>query len=169
MVSELQKTCLIADDTRSMRVMINNWMTRAGFLCSITENGNAAKAAIARSCPDVLITDIEMPFFNGLELVCWIRRSPNALLTSLPIVVITSLEDPELEKIVCEIGTRFVLRKPLSEHAVLAAVAEALRTGNNPSYCRPNFESPLGSLGFQSQVRRMAENAMRHDYTNDAP
>lgn len=168
MNSNPQKTCLIADDARSMRVLINNWMTRAGFLCCVTENGDAAKAVIEKSCPDILITDIEMPFLNGLELVCWSRQSRIARISTLPIIVITSLDDPELERIVGGIGTRFVLRKPLSEHIFLETVQEAMSTIKTPSCCHSIGEPMPETQNGDSLLRRMAQNAMRHNFTNDA-
>lgn len=147
-----------------MRVMLHNWMTRAGFLCSIAENGNTAKTIIEVNCPDVLITDIEMPFFNGLELVCWMRQNIKESISTLPIVVITSLEDPELERIICEVGTSFVLRKPLSENEFLRTVREAIASSKNRSHCSFKDAAGFKLLDCPTPLRRMAQNALGQDF-----
>jgi len=88
--------------------------------------------AIENGCPDVLITDIEMPLCNGLELVCWVRQHPVSKISTLPMVVITSLVDPELDQILFEIGTTYFLRKPLSEETVHCTVQTAMDSCTMP-------------------------------------
>ncbi len=164
MLSESKKICHIVDDTRGMRLIIDNWMTNAGMICTNSENGSEARAHIERHCPDVLITDIEMPLFNGLELVCWVRQSQVAKIASLPIVVVTGLHDPELEKILLELGTRFVVRKPLSEEAVLSMVHLAMNSQETPRFPSTARDSLLTQIAAPSLIRQMAQAAMRTNF-----
>ncbi len=166
MILEQPKTCLIVDDTRSMRVMINSWMNHAGLTSIIAENGKVARAAIEKHCPDVLITDIEMPMCNGLELVCWVRRHPVSKISTLPIVVITSLDDPELEQIILEIGTSFLLRKPLSEEAVRRTVRAAMDSCQTPLDALLKNPRLSGSSETWSLVRQMANDALLNHFRN---
>jgi len=144
-----------------MRVMIISWMTHAGLTSAIAENGEDARAVIEKNCPDVLITDIEMPLCNGLELVWWVRQHAVSKISKLPIVVITSLDDPELEEIIFEIGTRFLLRKPLSEEAVHRTVRAALESSIMASNALSKGLKWTDSNENWSLVRRMAHAAMR--------
>ena len=169
MLSESNKTCLIVDDTRGMRVVINSWMTRAGLRCTSLDNGSEAKTYIDLHCPDVLITDIEMPLFNGLELVCWVRQSLDPKIASLPIVVVTGLDDPKLETILLEIGTRFVVRKPLSEEAVLSMVHLAMVSQETPIQSSTAGDSIQSRMGTPSLIRQMAQAAMRTNFQNPTP
>ncbi len=132
----------------------------------MAEDGYVAKSIIEMNCPDVVITDIEMPSFNGLELICWIRQNGNRRISALPIVVMTSLEDPELEKIVCEVGANFVVRKPLSEDKFLRTMQEALAAPQNPPQGHSNSATKLEFQGRPSLLSRMARNAMGRDFKN---
>jgi DNA-binding response OmpR family regulator len=165
-MSERPKKCLIVDDSRSTRVLICNWMIRSNYVCSIAEDGNVAKSQIESNCPDVLITDIEMPFFNGLELVCWVRQNINKRISLLPIVVMTSLDDPELERIICEVGTSFVLRKPLSEDKFLQTVQGSLASSGKCNLHLQKGMTKYELFGHPSFLRRMADRALRQDFTN---
>lgn len=166
MLLEPSKTCLIVDDTRSIRVLLDHWLTLAGYSCTNTQNGRDAKEAIEKNHPDLLITDIEMPLFNGLELVCWVRRNANTKIAIIPIVVITSLDDPELEKIVSEIGTSFVLRKPLFEESLLKMVTAAMSAGEAPTTSLPKNSMTFVSGLCPSQIRQMADEAIRANFKN---
>jgi CheY-like chemotaxis protein len=169
MLLEPPKQCLIVDDTRSTRVMLDHWLTLAGFSCKNTQNGRDAKESIERTLPDILITDIEMPLFNGLELVCWIRRNPNEKIAVIPIVVVTGLDDPDLEKVVSEIGTNFVLRKPLFEEATLKMVMAAMSADEAPSPSQPKVRTHADPCLTPSQVRQMADDAKRMNFKNGPP
>ncbi len=168
MILELPKTCLIVDDTRSMRVMIGSWMKHAGLSCTITENGKEARSVIEKNCPDVLITDIEMPLFNGLELVCWVRQHPSSKIAAVPIIVITSLDDPDLEQIISEIGTSYVLRKPLSEDVVQRTVRAAMNSIKTRNDAASKGQRMINSEGTWSLVRQMAHDALNSDFRNSS-
>ena len=96
----------------------------------------------------------------GLELVCWVRQSQVAKIASLPIVVVTGLHDPELEKILLELGTRFVVRKPLSEEAVLSMVHLAMNSQETPRFPSTAGDSLLTQIAAPSLIRQMAQAAM---------
>lgn len=72
----MERTILIADDEYSARKMLRMHLERLGGYTVVAEAANGQKALeLFRSLsPDILITDIQMPIMNGLDLVEAIRR-----------------------------------------------------------------------------------------------
>ena len=68
---------LIVDDEDIIREGIVEkiaWKENGFTLTTPGKNGLDAKEIIERERPDIVLTDINMPFINGLELAAWIRE-----------------------------------------------------------------------------------------------
>lgn len=68
---------LIVDDEDIIREGIVEkipWKENGFMLTTPGKNGLDAKEIIERERPDIVLTDINMPFVNGLELAAWIRE-----------------------------------------------------------------------------------------------
>lgn len=97
---------LVAEDSITSRMLLKNVLETAGYVVDTAVDGQEALArllaAASRSAgqpPDVseamvdaLVSDVEMPRMDGLELVRHIRA--DAALARLPVVLVTSLADP---------------------------------------------------------------------------
>ena len=72
----MKYTFLIADDESVEREGLSFLLTRRGYPIRILEavNGEQALEIVSREPVDVLITDIRMPFMDGLELARRIRE-----------------------------------------------------------------------------------------------
>jgi len=83
----LQRTILLVDDDREVRLVSARILTRAGFRVIDAENGTNALATLAdASVPlDLLLTDMMMPGISGAELITLCR----GLRPALPIICIT--------------------------------------------------------------------------------
>jgi two-component system, OmpR family, alkaline phosphatase synthesis response regulator PhoP len=104
-------------------------LTRAGYRVECANDGQEAWEAIMRECPDLLVTDCQMPRLNGLELIERVRHEP--ALKDLPIILLTA-KGLELAK--CELAERWnvraILGKPFSPRELLRTVESLL--GDNP-------------------------------------
>ena len=67
----MYKAFFVEDETavRDMMIQSVNWSEYGLEFCGTSENGESALPEILREAPDILITDIRMPFMNGLELI----------------------------------------------------------------------------------------------------
>ena len=61
------KSCLIVDDTRTIRSIVKKMVTGFGFQPVEAENGLQALQACDKQIPDVILLDWNMPVMNGLE------------------------------------------------------------------------------------------------------
>ena len=83
------KKILIAEDSPTMRYLIVSTISALGDY-EIVEAGNGFEAlrALPREKVDLVITDINMPDINGLELVSFIKKNPNY--SAIPLFIIST-------------------------------------------------------------------------------
>lgn len=80
---------LLAEDTPFFARTIKSYLENEDYAVIVVENGCDALEVLSRQKVDVVISDIEMPHMNGLELVRAIRASET--LRHLPVIALTSL------------------------------------------------------------------------------
>jgi CheY-like chemotaxis protein len=117
---------LIVDDDELFRTMLVEMVQREGYQVSTAMDGNAALAAIERSRPDLVITDILMPEKDGIELIMELAQHE----ARIPIIAVSggrrsiSLEfNLESAKLM---GVRATLPKPFTREQLREAIADAL-------------------------------------------
>ncbi|HEY1695252.1 MAG TPA: response regulator [Polyangiaceae bacterium] len=107
---------LIADDDDDLREKLVVLLGRRGCLTREARNGAEvldwlrASRDLAVAPPDVLLLDVRMPRFTGVDLVAQLRRAG----WHLPIVLMTALVDDEVRDAAVVWGAAAVLEKPFS-------------------------------------------------------
>ena len=84
----MSKTILIADDSASMRQMIGFTLRDAGYDVVEAVDGRDALAKAGANAPHMLITDLNMPNMDGIELIRRARALPRC--KYIPIVMLTT-------------------------------------------------------------------------------
>lgn len=82
---------LVAEDSPTQAQEIRLRLESEGYQVEHCADGAKAQAAIRRSPPDAVLTDLEMPEVNGLELVEWVR----AEFPAVPVLVMTAFGSEE--------------------------------------------------------------------------
>ena len=122
---------LVVEDSASTRSFIRSALETGGRLgpCEIVEasSGFDALRLLPRGPYDLVITDINMPDINGLELVQFIRKSDRHRSTALLIISTQSSEKDRLRGM--SLGADEFLAKPLSADTLLSAVDRLLSGG----------------------------------------
>lgn len=77
---------LIVEDSPVDQMLIKRLLVRPGWVTQMAKNGEEALELIGKVRPDIVITDLQMPKLNGLELVKAVRENDS----SLPIVLVTA-------------------------------------------------------------------------------
>jgi len=107
------KKILIAEDSATMRSLIVSTISAMGNYETIeAANGFEALRILPQEKVDLVITDINMPDINGLELVSFIKKNPNYQTTPL-FIVSTEGSDRDREKGMA-LGADAYLVKPFS-------------------------------------------------------
>jgi chemosensory pili system protein ChpA (sensor histidine kinase/response regulator) len=121
------KHVLVVDDYPAIARMIQVHLERNGYAVETADNGVEALATIKTSRPDLLITDIDMPEIDGLELIKAIRS--DAALADLPIILMASKAAdrplPDIKYLLSR-GANRVITKPFNPRELLAYVRALL-------------------------------------------
>ena len=108
---------LVVDDSLSNRRSLEQLLTDAGFRVSTASDGVDAAESLAGSMPDIVLTDLEMPRMNGIELTSHIRALASG--KALPIIMITSRTTQRHRQLAYDAGVDFYLTKPVREDELL--------------------------------------------------
>ena len=116
----MTKTILTVDDSRMMREMLLMVLQGAGFNVVQAEDGVEGLEVLARTNPDVIIPDINMPRMDGYGVIEGVRADPNHRAT--PILVLSTESSPEKKKRARDAGATGWLVKPFQADALLDVV-----------------------------------------------
>jgi len=84
-----KKTILIADDSPTMRAMLVSTIESLGdYRIVEASSGFEALRLLPREKVDLILTDINMPDINGLELISYLRNNANYL--TIPVIIIST-------------------------------------------------------------------------------
>lgn len=85
------RTVLLVDDNGVSRRLARDGLALKGFAVRQVDSGRDAIAALTRARPDVMVLDIQMPRMSGLEVLAWVRQSPDPAVRSVRIIAATAL------------------------------------------------------------------------------
>lgn len=121
----MSKKILIAEDSSTMRALIVSTIAAMGEYETVeAANGFEALRILPREKVDLIITDINMPDINGLELVSFIRNSENYRTTPL-FIISTEGSERDREKGLA-LGANAYLVKPFAPHQLQELVRKYL-------------------------------------------
>ena len=116
---------LLCDDELHILKAAEFKLSRAGFEVQCAGNGQEGWDAIQRRKPDLLVTDLQMPYMNGFQLVQKIRE--NAATCDLPVIMLTGKGyEMSKDEVTAHFGIMRVMNKPFSPRELLQTVEEIL-------------------------------------------
>ena len=122
MVHDMLKVFLVEDEVVIRNGIKNNipWEREGFVFAGEASDGELAYPLILKEKPDILITDIKMPFMDGLELSRIVRRE----LPQIKIIILSGYNEFDYAKSAIDIGVTQYLLKPISSAKLLEAVKE---------------------------------------------
>jgi two-component system, chemotaxis family, chemotaxis protein CheY len=119
------KNLLVVDDSATTRMLISLTLKKEGVYRIVeVSNGREAVDKLSHESVDCVLTDINMPQMNGLDLITYIRsqhREPK-----VPIIVITTQGEEEARDKGMAQGANAYLTKPISGPKLVSLVKELL-------------------------------------------
>ena len=126
MSSRAQRTILLAEDHADSREMLAVMLEMDGYRVVRAQDGIEALDLARSDTPDLIITDVNMPRMNGIDLIRAIRSVENGLAT-VPIVAITAYGSSFCLE-ARDAGANEALAKPLGYENVQEVVSSLLTT-----------------------------------------
>ncbi len=117
-------TVLVVDDSLSQRRALEQLLHDAGFQVATARDGIEAAEYLTETTPDIVLTDLEMPRMNGIELTAHIRTRDK--LKVLPVIMITSRTTQAHRKLAEDAGINAYLVKPVREDNLLATIQQLI-------------------------------------------
>lgn len=81
----------VADDSATARDEVVRKLGRLGWRVNAVEDGALAKQKLSRERPQLVVLDIDMPGYDGLEVVEWMRKQPP--LAATPVILVSAAFD----------------------------------------------------------------------------
>jgi two-component system chemotaxis sensor kinase CheA len=112
-----RKSVLLAEDSIIIRTQETRILEGAGYEVVAAVDGLDAWSKLAARDFDAVVSDVNMPRLNGLELLAKIRGERK--LTELPVILVTSLASDEDRKRGLDLGANAYITKPAFDQQVL--------------------------------------------------
>jgi two-component system chemotaxis response regulator CheY len=139
------KSALVVDDSPTIRNFVSAALESAGFDVTLAKSGFEAlkvlKEALTKvqeapggadkSPFDLIVTDVNMPDINGLELVKFVRQSKNEALKRTPLVIISTDGREKDRDRGMALGATAYLVKPFQPEVLLELASRILQPGFN--------------------------------------
>ncbi len=117
-------TILIADDNAGQRNVLDLVLSADGYHVDAVQDGREALTYLKTNTPDLIILDVLMPHFSGLEVCGRVKRVPR--LKHVPVMILTSLQDEETLASADMARADRLIIKPLSGKNLRSIVYELL-------------------------------------------
>lgn len=116
---------MVVDDSVTVRKVTTRLLERHGYEVLTAKDGMDAMTQLQTITPDIMLLDIEMPRMDGYEVLSQIRHSHSAILSKLPVIMITSRTGEKHRHLASEMDVNDYLGKPFQEQELLQKI-EAL-------------------------------------------
>jgi DNA-binding response OmpR family regulator len=123
MIVPVPHTILIVDDHDATRRGLQELLAKAGYRVLSASTFDEGKRLLNEQAPDLLVADVRLGDFNGLQLLVVGRV--------LPSIIVTGFPDPVLEAEALRLGANY-LTKPIAPHKLLALIEEKFVSAAQP-------------------------------------
>ena len=125
MIRGMTHKLLIVDDEAHILQVLSLKLRHCGYHITTAVDGEDAMHQVRTNVPDLVITDVQMPFMNGLELAHSLQNDKKT--SHIPVVVLTArghtlaASDTDIPNV------KKVISKPFSPRGIVELVDELLR------------------------------------------
>ena len=127
-----QARILIVDDEHLNRQLLEVMLTPEAFVLVTAASGEEALAIVAQQPPDLILLDVMMPGMDGYQVAGRIKG--NVATRSIPIIMITALDDRDARMLGLTAGAEDFLTKPVDRAELCVRVRNLLRLKAHGDY-----------------------------------
>jgi two-component system chemotaxis response regulator CheY len=133
---------MVVDDDGTTRKILGLYLKSTGHSPVFAENGLDAIEKLAVNEVDLILTDLNMPYMDGIEFTRTIKSNPS--FAAIPVILITTEDDENEKKKAYDAGANGYMVKPVTAEAIKIYIKEIFknnaggRTPNNAGGRTPN-------------------------------
>jgi CheY-like chemotaxis protein len=121
----MSKVVLIVDDEETNRELFEYMLKTRNYATLQAGSGNKGLEIILRDRPDLVLLDLYMEDGDGLSVLRAVRSNP--AIQSIPIIIITAADNPELKCELIDAGCNALILKPIDMRNFLDTIDELLK------------------------------------------
>lgn len=116
---------LIVDDDKTTRKLLSLFLKSKGYEVATAENGLDALEKLGTESINLVVTDMNMPYMDGIELTKTLRADVN--MKDMPIIMVTTEADEDEKKKAFDAGVNDYLVKPTNADQISESVKRILK------------------------------------------
>ena len=116
---------MVVDDCQTTRKIISLYLKSKGLEVVTAENGLDALEKLGTEDINIIMSDINMPFMDGIEFLKTLRSDPKR--TGIPVFMVTTEADPEEKERAFKAGADDYLIKPVTADQVIRVIRKLLK------------------------------------------
>jgi CheY-like chemotaxis protein len=118
-------TVLIVDDDEALTETLSRRLKHQGFETLSAASGGEGLRKARSQRPDLVVLDLRLPDLDGLTVCEQLADDPDTC--TIPVIILSGLEHPDILRRCRAAGCRYFLRKPYDPNALLILIREAIR------------------------------------------
>jgi two-component system response regulator HydG len=126
MASSSDTRILVVDDEIHARTALRDLLTAEGYQVSLAADGIEALERLVECPPDLVVSDLQMPRMNGLQLLAALRERDR----DLPVIVVTAGGELRTAVEAMRAGAADYITKPIEFDELLVSIGRAIETRN---------------------------------------
>ncbi len=119
---------VILEDDAALRDTLRLHLASEGYTVRTAADATEGIRAIMSEIPDLILSDITLPYMGGFELLEVLQRDETT--KDVPVILLTGRKDDESYMTGMQLGAASYLTKPVAREELLEAIAAALRGAN---------------------------------------
>ena len=146
---------LLIDDERKLTDPLQSAFERGGYIVTVAHDGHSGLSHAMVDEPDIIVLDVMMPGLDGWQ-VCQVLRQHS----TIPIIMLTALDDPMDRIRGLELGADDYLVKPFSYKELEAHIRAMLRRVQLDQGSRTLTQITIGRTVVDLQAHRVTKNGV---------
>ncbi|MEK8131899.1 response regulator transcription factor [Paenibacillus filicis] len=154
---------LVIEDSETIRLELGELLSRYGYIVEAPNSFNNIMEYVNSKNPDLILLDINLPFFDGYYICREIRKK-----SQVPIIIVTSRDSEADELMSMNLGADDFITKPYHTQILLARIFSVLRRAYDQgkdadviSYRGLQLNLANGSIRFEEKTLELTKNELK--------
>jgi DNA-binding response OmpR family regulator len=119
-----KKRILVIEDDVDFRNLLRLHLSLAGYTLEVAEDGVEGGKALLERPPDLVLSDVNMPFLGGFELLSLLHADENT--AAIPVILLSGRSDDDAMSKAMSLGAADYLTKPITLEELMRSIQACL-------------------------------------------